>query len=110
MQQICPHCQATVEFPDRRPSFCPYCGKPLSSDAPTEPCAAPAPADSEAATVAATPPRPGGDTADPETVGGYRLLRVLGVGGMGKVYEAEDVTTRGRVALNPIPAEYAHSP
>jgi hypothetical protein len=110
MQQTCPHCQATLEFTDRRPSFCPYCGKPLAADPPTEPCAAPAPPGSEDATIAATPPPPAAEAADPEVIGGYRLLRVLGVGGMGKVYEAEDINTRGRVALKLISADYAQSP
>jgi hypothetical protein len=29
MQFTCPHCQAASEFADRRPAFCPFCGKPL---------------------------------------------------------------------------------
>jgi serine/threonine protein kinase/WD40 repeat protein len=34
-----------------------------------------------------------------ETIGGYRLLRILGEGGMGIVYEAEQSNPRRRVAL-----------
>jgi tRNA A-37 threonylcarbamoyl transferase component Bud32 len=44
----------------------------------------------------------------PENIGGYRLLRPLGEGGMGTVYEGEDAAGR-RVAVKLIRAEYADS-
>jgi hypothetical protein len=108
MQLTCPHCRAAWELPDRRPSFCPFCGKSLPPDAPTESFPTPALPASEASTVAATPRAPG-DDSDPATIGGYRLMRVLGVGGMGKVYEAEDPHSGRRVALKLVSAEYAAS-
>ena len=33
----------------------------------------------------------------PSVVGAYRILQLIGQGGMGAVYEAEHVTTRGRL-------------
>ncbi len=53
----------------------------------------------ETAVVHETPgPRPG-ELAPGSELGHYRLVRVLGGGGMGAVYEAEDVENGRRVAL-----------
>jgi eukaryotic-like serine/threonine-protein kinase len=43
----------------------------------------------------------------PEALGKYRAVRLLGVGGMGEVYEAEQETPRRRVALKVIRPELA---
>ena len=104
MQLDCPHCCQALHYSGKRPSFCAYCGKAidaaqagstatLDADALTRP--------PEAAGIDSTPP--------PEILGGYRLLRPLGSGGMGSVYEAEEITTGRHVALKMIAAEYAAS-
>jgi serine/threonine protein kinase len=88
----CPRCRKALEYSGDRPSFCAYCGHAL--------------AETEVAGVTAL------HTSDevPQTVGGYRLLRPLGAGGMGTVHEAEEVATGRRVALKLIAADHADSP
>jgi hypothetical protein len=101
MQVQCPRCQRVLEFLSERPCFCAYCGQALA-DTPPPPTAE---CDAEAVTV---PPREAGTAAGdsiPERVGGYRLLRPLGEGGMGAVYEAEDASGQ-RVAVKLISFAY----
>jgi eukaryotic-like serine/threonine-protein kinase len=43
----------------------------------------------------------------PETIGRYRIIRLIGEGGMGAVYEAEQEQPRRRVALKVIKAAWA---
>jgi eukaryotic-like serine/threonine-protein kinase len=51
-----------------------------------------APADDQAETVPETEPLP-------ERIGGYRIHRLIAIGGMGLVYEAEQVSPSRRIAL-----------
>jgi hypothetical protein len=116
MKHQCPHCQAVLDFGDRPLSFCAFCGHSLGGSAPptvAEPPAAdpyattPALPVGEASTLSPGFSPTGAATSDPEIVGNYRLLRRLGGGGMGTVYEAEEITSGRRVAMKLIASGFA---
>jgi hypothetical protein len=89
MPSTCPSCHHTLPTADEPVRFCPFCGRRLDDatrPGDVQPATTPdaAPADSELA---------------PAQVGGYRIGRALGSGGMGHVYEAEPVAGGPPVAL-----------
>src|ERR1051326_4640185 len=102
MQVVCAKCSRTLEFSGARPSFCAYCGQPLPGS-PLDPLDG-----GNATTQVAAGPPPAAD-APPPQLGGYRIGRRLGGGGMGDVYEAEDGATGRHVALKLISPDFAHS-
>jgi eukaryotic-like serine/threonine-protein kinase len=106
MELSCSSCAKTLEFSGDPPRFCSYCGESLAGA-------------SEALTVAPAPVDPDRTASDlagtvdddmaNATIGGYRLLRRLGGGGMGAVYEAEEIASGRRVALKLILPDIAGS-
>jgi tRNA A-37 threonylcarbamoyl transferase component Bud32 len=104
MQLACPKCTRVLEYSGERPSFCAYCGQALADTIvdPTAPF-------HEAPTLAHAGPDESGPGSIPDTIGGYRLCRPLGRGGMGSVYEAEEIASGRRVAVKLIAPEFTVS-
>ena len=81
---------------------CPRCGRQLPPDAPEGLCASCLLTAGAETLTASTgdPSRPGAPRlVDGQLWGPYRVIRLLGRGGMGEVYEAEQLETGRRLAL-----------
>jgi uncharacterized RDD family membrane protein YckC len=99
----CVKCGRTLEFAGECPAFCAYCGQALAGTLDT-----PSASDVGEQTQITASDR-GAAPDVPQTVGGYRLGRELGAGGMGAVYEAVETGTGRRVALKLITPAYSGS-
>jgi uncharacterized RDD family membrane protein YckC len=95
MQVICAKCSRALDFSGDPPSFCAYCGQALSGRVPHTPPTH----DPDAPTLPAGPPATAAAPALPPPVRGYRFVKKLGSGGMGGVFEAEEIASGRRVAL-----------
>ena len=115
MVVTCPRCRRSLSSvsADGQPLFCMYCGQKLKDGS------AP-PAETRTGTFT---PQPGehlsgvDDTEDapgpepaPAEVGGYKIVKLLGAGGMGAVYEAESPGSGTRVAVKLLSSRLAANP
>jgi eukaryotic-like serine/threonine-protein kinase len=98
----CPRCVKTIEFSGERPSFCPYCGINLSSTHrahTTEQTASYVPIPTDFTIDDSGMNHSPGQNGVPAAIGGFRLTKLLGSGGMGAVYEGLSEDSGQRVAV-----------
>jgi hypothetical protein len=95
-------CRSVTSIPEALSESIPLAGDRSGAGSPHDP-AEDVPTLSSAEFVAA----PVGGQALPTTIGRYRIIRVLGEGGMGTVFEAEQDQPRRHVALKVIRASWA---
>ncbi len=93
MPSTCPRCERSTDTDGA--AFCMFCGERLSDPH---------------ATIAHVAAEEGMDNGMPSRIGGYRILRRLGEGGMGIVYEAEADESGHRVAVKLLSNRLAANP
>lgn len=106
MELVCSKCNRVLQYQGDCPSFCAYCGQSLKETALDL-------TDRYDPMNSTQPPEATVETpilSTPTTLGGYHLMRLLGSGGMGRVFEAEETATGRRVAVKLLATEYTASP
>ena len=100
----CPACGRTVPVPEGRDAVaCPHCNAAFAPEG-LATTAGPRPAGEPRG------PREGSDALVGSTLGRWHVLRRIGQGGMGTVYEARDESGRRRVALKVLSSDLASDP
>ncbi len=94
LKVTCQQCHRELEFSGEAPSFCAFCGRPLSFSG-LDATVDHTPNPNQASGLRTIP----GDIPMPEQIGEYRLVRKIGSGGMGTVFEAEEPGMGRRVAV-----------
>ena len=109
----CPSCGHQILTPAGEVArFCSQCGFRLGSTAPAAPPAEAAPTEADPYKTTEYVPQadPGDDDTLPDRIGGYRVLGLLGAGGMGRVFEGESLTTGERVAIKVLTRQLVANP
>jgi eukaryotic-like serine/threonine-protein kinase len=113
----CSSCDRSLEFNGERPHFCAFCGKKLNKTtlARTDSYKPSPMVNGEDPNKTAVPPTnriisfAGVGHRVPDRIGRYQIIRQLGSGGMGTVYEAEDRDHDRKVAIKLIKPNIAAS-
>lgn len=115
MLVTCSVCERSLEFSGERPSFCAFCGKKLLAQSLTRTDSYKPTPVVDPGTKTEIPPSnriisfAGMGQRVPDKIGNYKILRQLGSGGMGTVYEAEDSDHDRKVAIKLIKPHIAAS-
>jgi eukaryotic-like serine/threonine-protein kinase len=125
MVVTCPRCRRSLSSvsAEGAPLFCMYCGQKLKEGSSSHDTRTHTFTPQEAPELSGVPDATGtqntpasydaGEYAPepaPSEVGGYRLVRMLGAGGMGSVYEAEGIGTGTKVAVKLLSSRLASNP
>ncbi len=116
MQQVeCDHCGRTLEFSGDKPRFCGFCGQSLSTFLEPEetlevkPTGSTGSGNRHTSSTNVIRSRGEGEDLVGKKLGEFRLLREIGRGGMGVVYEAEQLASSRRVAVKLLSPSISHT-